>query len=63
MTLRIDGVPASTSHDSFHGDHTIGQVMHLSSDLSLARAGAEAAVDKRGRVCLVGSFRNVPAGG
>lgn len=61
MTLRIDGVPASTSHDSFHGDQTMGQVMHLSCDLSLA-AGAEAAVDK-GRVFLVGSFRNEPAGG
>lgn len=49
MTLRIDGVLALTSHDSFHGYHTNGQVMHLSSDLSLARAGAEAAVNKKGR--------------
>lgn len=49
MTLRINGVPASTSHDSFHGYHTDGQVMHLSSNLSLGCAGAEAAVNKKGR--------------
>lgn len=49
MTLRIDGVPALTSHDSFHGYRSAGQVMHLSCDLPLARAGAEAAVNKKGR--------------
>lgn len=63
MTLRIDGVPTSTSHYSFHDYHTDGQCMCLSSNLSLARAGAEAAVNKKGRGLCVGSFRNVPGEG